>query len=70
MSQNIAFHLSVCSDRSEVTLNGKKYSAGYRGTIELEHKIENDILKIDLSGIGHRPEVGGASHITAVDTCL
>jgi|GEM_PF-4257383 len=66
MAGKIKFTLSVCEDRAEVTFKGNKYMAGHRGEIDIDHKIENDILKIDLSEIGHKPQVGGASKIVGV----
>jgi hypothetical protein len=66
MANKIKFFVNVCGDMPEVTLKGNKYLAGHRGEIELDHVIEDDILKIELEGCGHHPRVGGASHIHSV----
>lgn len=62
----IKFFLNVCKDKPEVELNGSKFLAGHQGQVDIKHDIRDDLLYIDLNFCGHRPHVGGASHITAI----
>lgn len=63
----IRFFLNVCKDKPQVELKGKKYAAGFRGEVELDHVVDKakDLITLDLTECGHRPRVGGASHVVA-----
>jgi hypothetical protein len=63
---DIKFYLNVCETQPHVEIAGQRYLAGHRGEVPIGHTIKNDTLYIDMNWCGHKPFVGGASHITGI----